>query len=225
VTTLTWSNEQILKEFAGCGTLKEIISSVESKMWKKGEVVCEIFVNGFALQEDDEVKFSESALADIKELRVQLNRPEELVQQTLQSIAIYIPELAAETDHLASCYRDVYGPGLESQEEVDREVQKLLSEVLEGFRWLTDAIYLIRVQLENWPQVEELLLEWKDLEDKHSKSFKELITAFEQQDQVLIADVLEYDVADVLEDWRRIIPQVLSGLKGDNISPACSSES
>ncbi len=215
MTTLTWSNEQIQIEFSDCENLKEIITSVESRMWDNGEVVCEIFVNGFALHEEDETRFSASALADIKELKVQSNRPEELVQQTLQSITTYIPDLAKETDALANRYRDIHGPGVKDQATIDKEVTQVLSEVLEGFRWLTDAIFLIRAQLENWTHIVDLVEDWKELEGKHTRAFKELINSFDKNDQTLIADVLEYDIADVLEDWRRIIPQVLASIKTD----------
>ena len=213
MTTLTWSNEQIQIEFSDCENLKEIISSVETRMWDSGEVVCEIYVNGFALHEEDETRFSTSALADIKELKVQSNRPEELVQQTLQSITTYIPDLAKETDELANRYRDIHGPGVKDQATIDNEVTHTLSEVLEGFRWLTDAIFLIRTQLENWSHLGDLVEDWKELEEKHTKALKELITSFDKKDQTLIADVLEYDIADVLEDWRRIIPQVLAAIE------------
>jgi hypothetical protein len=217
MTTLTWSNEQIQSEFAECENLEQVISSVENRVWTNGEVVCEIFVNGFSLNEEDETRFSSSALADIKELKIQSNRPDELVRETLGSISTYIPELSKETDELANRYRDIHGPGVKNQEQVDQEVTNVLYNVLEGFRWLTDAIFLIRTQLENWAEVGDLVDDWKELEEKHTKALKELISAFDQQDQTLIADVLEYDVADVLEDWRRIIPQVLAILNSDTL--------
>lgn len=215
MTTMIWSSDQIQTEFSDCKNLGDVIQSVENKMWSQGEVVCEIFVNGLALQEEDEARLSASNLSDIRELKVQSNRPDELVQKTLQSITQYLPDLLEETDSLAAKYREI-----EAQ-----EVGPLLSEVLEGFRWLTDAVFLIRSQLALWPEVEEVLEDWKELEDKHSKALRELISSLEGNDQILVADVLEYDVADILEDWRRIIPQVLSALKGDKIAPECLSES
>lgn len=212
MTTLTWSSEQIGVEFSDCENLKEIIHSVESRMWKSGEVVCGVFVNGNVLREEDELKFSDSSITEIRELKIESNRPEELVSQTLESISSYLPELLTQTDRLAEEFRKVKG----------NEASVMVSEVLESFRYFTDAIFLVRSQLESWTEVQESLKTWKSTEDKHTLVFKELISAFEAGDEILVADVLEYDVADVFEEWRRLIPEVLFCLKGVKLTPPCS---
>lgn len=212
MTTLTWSSEQIQTEFADCENLKDIISSVENRMWKNGEVVCGISVNGYALSEEQESQFSGSNINEIRELKIESNRPEALVSQTLESISDCLPDLVAQTDKVAGEFRNVKA----------KEASVVVSELLESFRWFTDAVFLVRMQLEGWAEVEENLNLWRQTEEKHSKVFKGLIAAFEAGDEILVADVLEYDVADVFEDWRRLIPEVLFCLKGDKLTPVCS---
>ena len=57
MTVQTWSNEQILDDFNECSSLNDVLKTVEERMWSKGEVLCEIYVNGLVFREEDEEKF------------------------------------------------------------------------------------------------------------------------------------------------------------------------
>ena len=98
-------------------------------------------------------------------------------------------------------------PGRISKVNV-QEGQKLFTEVLDGCRWMTDALFLLKGSLKQRNGFMELGPEWEDLESQYSSVVNELVTAFEANDTLLLADVLEYELLNNLDGWVGVFEKI-----------------
>lgn len=69
------------------------------------------------------------------------------------------------------------------------KLNKML-EIVDGLRWLVDIVYLTRdIQVE--------IVEIKDIKEALSEG----INALEEKDFVLLADIFEYEIMEILQQW------------------------
>lgn len=112
---------------------------------------------------------------------------EQLVRETMESCLDYIPKLIKAVSETAE----------KIQSGNEAAGIRLMPPVFDGLQWVMEAIqgmqrngFLREINLEG-------LL----------KQFKELENALEIRDYVLIADLFEYEIGPVLEDWLKTIEQ------------------
>lgn len=192
MTTSVWSEIEISKQFAGCRNLREIIAKIELDFSNRGEVICEIRVNGVLLDESDEEKFAESSREEIHDLAVRANKPADLIFDAIRSAHAFIPDLEQSCLVTAELFR---GADLGS-------AQKRFHETLEGCQWLVDTLMHVRGaasginepigQPERWYEAEKIL----------STAIRELSEAYSKNDYVLVADLLEYELTGALAIWK-----------------------
>lgn len=186
-----WSNEDILSEFESCNNLSEVIDSLEKEYWTKGRVVCEIRVNGVFLTEEDESRLGQENISAIERLEIKSRLPKELMMDAVQSYRELIPEIKNNVLDAAECYREM---------DVKR-AQESFSSVLDACRWLTDALFLLKKNVRNWLRTDLDGEGWKTCEARYIEVIKEIMVAFEAKDYVLLSDLLEYELANSLDEW------------------------
>ena len=184
-----WTKPEISQKFVGCSTLGDVIKNIEAEFVSHGEVVCEIRVNGLVLKEEDEKKFAESRLDEINELMVQTNAPKTLIEQALSSVLDYLPKAQKACLECADAFR---------AGEM-HEAQQFFQDVVEGCFWVVDTVIHIRGAHENTAQPSKISSEWMIAEKKFVTDLKSLLNASEQQDYILTADLLEYEMSTDLE--------------------------
>jgi hypothetical protein len=194
--SMTWSNSEINSRFSSCQSLSEVISTIEKDCAGRGEVVCEINVNGLALTEEQEVRFAKSELAEINNLTVKVSALGDLLEDSMVALWQYIPEMIRISLITAEQFRG---------DEIEKGCRGLNS-IIQGSSWLVDMFTQLRsnriVSLKNlseeqWSSAERLLLDVT----------KQLSVALERKDYVLLADILEYDWVTVLQDWLELLRQ------------------
>lgn len=75
MTESSWDKHQLETQFTDCKSLRDVIQRLESEFSNKGEVICEIRVNGMIFDESDEARFATSAIEEIHDLAIRSNRP------------------------------------------------------------------------------------------------------------------------------------------------------
>jgi hypothetical protein len=195
MTTLCWDSQEIRQQFATCANLKEVIVKIENDFSKKGEVICEIRVNGVRLNESDEARYAESRLEAINDLSVSINRADSLILDALVSAHAFVPELEK------SCVAT--GDSLRGSEI--SLAQKQFGETLEGCQWLIDTVGHIRGAASGIGQPVERTERWFEAERVIAKVVREISTAYEAGDSVLVADLLEYEMTGALHIWQEVI--------------------
>jgi hypothetical protein len=199
--SLTWSSAEIGNLYSTCQSLSEVISSIESDCAKRGEVVCEININGMVLTEEQELKFAKSDVEEIKQLTIKVSGLGDLLDDSLVAIWQYIPEMARISLSASDKFR---------KDELEQGCASL-SSIIQGSSWLVDMFTQLRsnriialkgLSEEQWSRNEVTLLDVT----------KQMSQALERKDYVLLADVLEYDWITVLQDWLTLLRQGQDGL-------------
>lgn len=202
MTDTNWTSEQIAHEFTDCSTVGEVIHRLESIAAARGEVICEIRVNGRLLDEAEEARLIEdeerkNPRTAIHSLSIRSDRPEHLIGQALRSTLSFVPLLTKASVETARRFRegDIH---LGSEQ---------LNEALEGCQWFVETIHHARGaasgigfgvhQAERWHEAEKMLFQ----------VIGELTATFDRKDFALVADLLEYEVTAALEMWVPVLSQ------------------
>ena len=193
-----WTCEQITEEFVGCTNLQQILKVANESAWKSNSVICEIQVNHQFLSEEDEIEKGDMPISDISHLSINTQTTDELVKNSVNSYLQLIPQIKAVALTCSEGFRE-YNV---------QEGQKLFTEVLDGCRWMTDALFLLKGSLKQRNGFMELGPEWEDLESQYSSVVNELVTAFEANDTLLLADVLEYELLNNLDGWVGVFEKI-----------------
>ncbi len=190
-----WTKSEISSAFAGCATLRDVITKLEIEMSAQGEVICEIKVNDIALSEEDEVKFADCALNDLESLEIQSNRPLDLVNEALRSAVGMMPELEKSAITTAELIRA--GEAIRAA--------KGFEETVSGCQWLVETLHHVRgasaaigkpiVRLDQWMASEKLI----------GRVVNEVSQAHRLSDSILVADLLEYEMTSALASWQETI--------------------
>ena len=192
--THEWTNSTVTAEFGECRDLAALIKAIEKDCSGRGEVVCEIRVNGIVLDEDDEVKFAGTDVARIENLSVKVSDVSNLIDDALKALTEYIPEMVRISLLTSEKFR---GEEIES-------AHRSLESITQGSRWLVDMFAQLRrnaiITVKKIPEAE-----WTQSEAELLKVTRELIKAFETKDYVLLADVLEYDWVTALQRWQSLL--------------------
>lgn len=183
------------EDFQACASLKDLVARIESNVRTQGRVVCSVIVNGLKLNEADELRLGVTLKKDIDFIEVELERPEKLILSTVTSQL----ELMAEIDRVAQASAEAF-----RKLDVGRG-QELLVSMLDGCRWFTDALVVLRSVLQSLRPDLLDATRWQNAQNKLHQVLSEILTSVEKQDKVLMADLLEYELANSLENWRDLL--------------------
>lgn len=195
MTDTQWTSEQIATEFTDCETVGQLIARLEGIVSQRGEVICEIRVNGQLLSETDEAKFAAEPCSQISSLVIRTDQPETLIRQAVHSAVSFIPLLSKASIDTATWLRE--GEITKAGEQLD--------ETMEGYQWFVETIHHARgaasglglpvANVERWHEAEKLL----------HKAIADLTKTFDRKDYVVAADILEYDMTTALDMWEPIL--------------------
>jgi hypothetical protein len=195
-----WARGEVEEEFAACATLKDVIDQLEREHASRGEVICEVRVNGLLLAEEDESRFASSPLCEISDLAILSSRSADLIRQALRSVAAFMPGFNEICLKTADVIRD---GGLGS-------AGPALRDIVDGCRWAVDTLIHARgaasgigqplIQAERWHEAEKTL----------AATVRELVAAFEARDAALVADILEYEATGAAAIWIEAIERELA---------------
>src|SRR5688572_13089010 len=124
--SITINESEITTRFGACKSLSQVISSLEDEFNKQGQVVCEVTVNGVTLDESDESRFAEAKFEDIKTISLKVSGIGDLLDESLNALFSYIPEMIRVSLLTADRFR---------AEEAELGT-KSLSAIIQGSSWL-----------------------------------------------------------------------------------------
>lgn len=107
----------------------------------------------------------------------------------LYSAKEYIPKLQ---DGLHSISRDIYSGK-------EHNALKLIPYAFEGFEWLLNTMTLTF-------DIHGTAIDM----EKFNKFLNEMVNAFESEEYLLVADIIEYELSNEIEVWNNVIRKVLS---------------
>ncbi|MED4882741.1 hypothetical protein [Bacillus smithii] len=146
--------------------------------------------DGKEIYKDHEL-YLEDHLPSISELEVVLKTVKEFINDILLSASEYIQRAKSELPSLVDEFYD----------HADKTTWDRFMNFLEGLEWLNQMIVTIdatKQQPKNWDQYLNIAATLKE----HLKSLQE---ALENQDEVLIADTIQYELLPLLEELEKEI--------------------
>ena len=195
MTTSFWNKEELEKQFAQCGTVKDVISKIETDFSSRGEVICEIRINGMIIDENDETTFATNPAFGIHDLAVKSDRPSDLINGALVSAQELVPKLEAAATTTAEKLR---GSELVA-------AQNSFMEILDGCQWLIDTLNHVRGAASGIGKPVQQAERWLQAEALTGQTIREVTAACEKLDWILVADLLEYELTAALSVWREAL--------------------
>jgi hypothetical protein len=194
--TINLNKETIREDFSACTTLESLIAAIENKLSESEKVVCKIKVNGLLLSEEDEIRLAPTRLTEIDFVEIEYRGKRQLVEDSARELHAWIDQFKAM---------------ILSQADKIRTQGQLtafdFSQTVKNMTWLIGAIKAVkahRSEQYNWQNVEQHMV----------AAITEVETSYKQQDHILLADVLEYEVTSGLDQWRVLLDSIeASGTK------------
>ena len=185
-------------------TLKEFVDTIcDSKDYiDSGMAIYQILVDDDILnQEDEESVLSSRTLADTKSLKLYSAMPKELaisgLSNSLQSVPSFIKLIEEASESLR----------LGEESESMNKFQNVIGE----FSAFTTFLSLAKPHLEISEEVYKNA-GLAEFETSLLEFINEILSAQENNDWILIADMLEYEITPLLETWEEIVAKLAENL-------------
>ncbi len=198
-----YSEEEIKSIFLDQSNLKEVLAKIYLECGARGEVICEVSVNGIILTEEDERKFENSPISEIRNIMIRSQYPHFLLDESLEGCLDLISKLLGAFELTAKYFRS-------SNLHLAHSHQ---SACIEGVQWFIQmmthfkAVYgVLRSAL---PQ------RWAELENNMGIVLNEIFDAYSKKNYILVADLLEYDLIGIFSQWHYELSQLERGAKGE----------
>jgi hypothetical protein len=188
---------QELRDFYQTETqLGRVFMDIERDLKGSNQVVCQFIVNGLALQESDEPRFSIISLREVDTLEYLTEDSESLVGSVINSWIDALPELIANTEELAEHVRRA---GLTGS-------FKAIHDLVENCEYLVGSMVSLKGMLGDTLTARNL--SWPEAEKISHEAVRQAIAALETKDFVQLADILEYDLNHALQTWLECLVQL-----------------
>ena len=177
-------------------SLPELLNSVKSNLQDK--IINRIFINDVEVNE----KYLEESLVektDIEEIKFTTRDTKDLIQETLNEIERYLPILKKGMLDTADLFR------MGNTEEASTKYQQ----VLEGIEWYLQSTSSILNIIGN----KKTLDDQKETIDKFNKLLGDIMVAYKKDDFILVADMLEYEMVEYIDDFIEFNENIRNNLK------------
>lgn len=177
------NNKEIKDEYNSL-TLPEILDKIKNDL--DNEILQEIQINEVEVNE----KYLKDSLVekeDIDEIHFITQKTEDLIKNTLNQAADYLPKLKDGIVDTAALFRNG------EEEKANNKYQQ----IIDGIDWYTDVLSKISKIIGD----ENLYNESQELIKGFNKPLTELMVAYNKNDIVLVADILEYEIVDYIDDF------------------------
>jgi hypothetical protein len=200
MTTSYWSKEELSKQFSHCATVKEIITSLESDFSTRGEVICEVRINGMILDDQDEQQFANNPVDGVNDLAVKSERPADLIKGALASASHLLPDL-----EIAALSTSEQLRGIDASKAKSSFIQ-----AIEGCQWLVGTLEHVRGAASGIGEPIESPERWLAAEKFISQVVVEVSDAYQKNDTVLVADLLEYELTAAVGLWKEVLAREIA---------------
>lgn len=193
-------NEQRLPvDFSHLQNLEEVIVEIQERFIPPGQQLFQVHVNGEFFSERYPRESRYLDIGEISRLEVKTVSDEELTRFILQDAVRQADILLQGLEKSASLFR------LGTEEEANH----LFAQVVEALRWLLQigesAGQVMRPGQEKIPSGKVSLSRYlSDLEDL----LEEMLEISEDEDYVMLADLLEYELRPMVQEWQGILQEI-----------------
>jgi len=179
-------------------TLPEILTKVKNNLEDK--ILKDIYINGVEVNE----KYLREALIDIddvKKIEFFTQDTNSLIKETLEEASEYLPRLKDGTKKTAQLFRN----------SDDKAVQNYQL-ILNGLEWYIETVSQVTSLMNN----EEYYQKGQNMINDINKTLSDLMVAYNKEDFVLVADILEYEIVETIEELIEFNKILILKIKGNS---------
>ncbi len=207
------SGDELRNFYNGNVALQKVFTDIENDLRASNQVVCQYIVNGLALSENEEARFSEVTLEQVETLEYVSENSRDITGQVLRGWIEALPELMAQTEKLAQRMRTQGFSGL----------LKSIHDLVQNCEFLIDSTVALKETMGD-QFLSGSPVNWSKAEAESKKAVLEALRALENKDFILLADVLEYDLNNVLQMWCEHLRMLEKSLNGEYTGTHITSE-
>jgi len=177
-------------------TLGDLLLHIEKEGLPQGNVVRSIKIDGQESSPDSS-DVQKTPLSEIATLEVEISTLSEIINKNIENADAYLIRLI---------------PGIEKSVELfrvgnEQEANKFFINIIDGIDWLSQALDMILKAKAISP---ETVFDGKSIQDRRASLVgltQQMVDANKNQDWVLLADLLEYEILPYYQEWSNILPR------------------
>jgi len=180
-------------------TLGDLLLHIEKEGVPQGNVVRSIKIDG---QESspDSAEAQKTPLSEIGTLEVEISTLSDIINKNIENADAYLIRLI---------------PGIEKSVELfrmgnEQEANKFFINIIDGIDWLSQVLDMILTAKAISP---DTVFDGKSIQDRRASLMdltQQMVDANKNQDWVLLADLLEYEILPYYQEWSNLLPHFRS---------------
>jgi len=176
-------------------TLGDLLSHIEKVGVAQGNVVRSIKIDGQESSPDSS-EAQRMQISKIATLEVEISTLADMINKNIDNADAYLIRLI---------------PGIEKSVELfrvgnEQEANKFFVKIVDGIDWFSQVLDIILTAKEISP---DTVFEGKSIQDRRTSLVdltQQMVDANKNQDWVLLADLLEYEILPYYQEWSNLLP-------------------
>jgi len=176
-------------------TLGDLLSHIEKVGVAQGNVVRSIKIDGQESSSDSS-EAQGTQISEIATLELEISTLADMINKNIENADAYLIRLI---------------PGIEKSVELfrignEQEANKFFVKIVDGIDWFSQVLDIILTAKEISP---ETVFEGKSIQDRRTSLVgltQQMVDANKNQDWVLLADLLEYEILPYYQEWSNLLP-------------------
>ncbi len=197
---VTINDQNLAVDFSHLRNLEEALVELNEKFIPEGQQLFQVEVNGQFFTERYPRESRYVTLGEVSTLDLKTVSDEELARSILADAAGQVETLAQALEKSAALFR------LAAEDEANH----YFAQVLEALRWLLQtgegACKVLEVDLQEVtsPQIGDV----SDFLKRFQDLLEEMLQVYEEEDYILLADLMEYELLPMVTQWQKILSQL-----------------
>jgi hypothetical protein len=180
-------------------SLGDLLLYIDKNDVARGSVVRSIQIDGKEFPPDESAT-RQMSLSKIETLEIEISTLPEIINKNIENADAYLIRLI---------------PGIEQSVELfrmgnEQEANKFFINIIDGIDWLSQVLDMI---LAAKGISSDTVFNGKTIQDRRTSLVvftQQMVDANKNQDWVLLADLLEYEILPYYEEWSNFLPQLRS---------------
>ena len=180
-------------------SLGDLLLYIEKNEMAQGSVVRSIQIDGQKFPPDESAT-RKTPLSKIETLEIEISTLPDIINQNIENADAYLIRLI---------------PGIEKSVELfrmgnEQEANKFFINIIDGIDWLSQVLDMVLAAKEISP---DTVFNGKSIQNRRASLVdftQQMVDANKNQDWVLLADLLEYEILPYYQEWSDILPQFRS---------------
>ena len=201
------NNEEIEQEVDRFKTLGDLLQELKNSHFGDKEFITTISINGDMVDEEKRSGFENRPIDEITSLEINTDHPLNVSLRVLGNMVEFLRHLVVLINQSADKFRL----------DDETEANKYFINCVEGLQTFVDVLDKVRSLNDlDLSQIKHGSTSAAEKQDELLKVFNSLQVTQTNRDWIAVADLLEYELAPLVSDWKDLLPIISSELQKSN---------